>query len=113
MIEPHSVGGSPVTRANSSRSVWASRRRLAGSTRSTKDCTSAGVSMSLLLRGRLHRALVLANLRERLGAGDVGDRAERTVFDVGRSDERRVGTACVRTWRSLWSQSHYETTTMY
>src|SRR3546814_12429619 len=38
---------------------------------------------------------------------DVLDRARaRKIGVVGRSEERRVGTECVRPWRSRWLVSH-------
>src|SRR3546814_11799662 len=38
-------------------------------------------------------------------AGAVGPQAEPQAF--GRSEERRVGKACVRTFSSSWSPYHY------
>src|SRR3546814_21161648 len=35
----------------------------------------------------------------------------RYLHDVGRSEERRVGTECVSTCRSRWSPDHYKKTT--
>src|SRR3546814_20939156 len=41
--------------------------------------------------------------------GGRGTRAPpRTARQDARSEERRVGTECVRTCRSRWSQSHYK-----
>src|SRR3546814_4330843 len=48
----------------------------------------------------------LGEVRQGVGAGPAQGRGDEDEQDEVRSEERRVGTACVRTCRSRWSPSH-------
>src|SRR6478735_11195984 len=86
MMVPQSSGSRPVTSRRRSIIRAASRCRFAGRTAATNSSTSPPVffiaaSRSALGRG-LHRALVLAHLRQGLRRDDVGDAAERPLVAV-------------------------------
>src|SRR3546814_18951346 len=56
--------------------------------------------------------MIWEELKPGVRENDIVALANKMLYEMGRSEERRVGKECVSTCRSRWSPYHYKTNTL-